>query len=286
MSKRNVRLHRLTAPNEKCLDRLACNGDPQSVLRLLHKIPLISQRLSSTPRGSARHEAQHAPGRPAKAYIERHPIRLEFVMADEDKEEPPMPPRQAQQMGSWVPDQVWDMPHRQRNNALYDSQPPFVPPPMEPPPPADARDDEINARFQDVLRGQAELASSIDRLRGAIAASPAAREIGPGHNQGPPLQIEELDAESKHLLALLQDKGPRPTPVDRALIAEQAEKTLQLSERIRTWLTGAVIAVGSIGAHEVTKDLTAPLWEEVARRIVDLYHAIQVWLSLLEGFLR
>src|SRR6266550_7583686 len=108
-----------------------------------------------------------------------------------------------------------------------------------PPPPADVLDDEINARFQDVLRGQAELASSIDRLRGAITASPAAREIGPGHNQGPPLQIEELDAESKHLLALLQDKGPRPTPVDRALIAEQAEKTLQLSERVRTWLKQA-----------------------------------------------
>jgi hypothetical protein len=30
------------------------------------------------------------------------------------------------------------------------------------------------------------------------------------------------------------------------------------------------------------KNLTAPIWEEVARRIVDLYHAaIKVWLSLL-----
>jgi hypothetical protein len=153
---------------------------------------------------------------------------------------------------------------------------------MEPPPsPADARDDEINARFQDVLRSHAELTSAIDQLRGVIPASPATREIGPDHNQGPPLQIEELDAADKYLLALLQDKGPRPTPVDRALIAEQAEKTLQLSERIRTWLKVAAIAVGSVGAHEVTKDLTAPLWEEVARRIVDLYHAIQVWLSSL-----
>jgi len=203
-------------------------------------------------------------------------------MAEGDKEPAPPPPRQQPQPPAWVPDQVWDMPYQQRNNALYDSQPPFVPPPMEPPPPpADARDDEINARFQGVLRSHAELTSAIDRLRGAITASPAAREIGPGHNQGPPLQIEELDAESKHLLALLQDKGPRPTPVDRALIAEQAEKTLQLSERIRTWLKQAGFGLAIIGMQQVTKDLTAPLWEEVARRIVDLYHAIQVWLSSL-----
>jgi hypothetical protein len=200
-------------------------------------------------------------------------------MADDDKEPPPF--RQQLQPLAWV--QVWDTPPPpRRNNALYDSQPPFVPPPMEPPPPsADARDDEINARFQDVLRGQAELASSIDRLRGEITASPAAREIGRDHNQGPPLQIEELDAEDKHLLALLQDKGPRPTPVDRALIAEQAEKTLQLSERIRTWLKQVGFGLAIIGVQQVTKDLTAPLWEEVAHRIVDLYHAIQVWLSLL-----
>jgi len=203
-------------------------------------------------------------------------------MADDDKG--PVPPPRPQQP-VWVPDQVWHMPpmpHQQRNNALYDSQPPFVPPPMEPPPPAaDAQDDGINARFQDVLRLQAELASSIDRLRGALTASPAAREIGPRHNQGPPLQIEELDAEDKYLLVLLQDKGPRPTPIDRALIAEQAEKSLQLSKRIRTWQADLAAEAAKLGAREVAKDLTAPLWQEVARRIVDLYHAIQVWLSLL-----
>jgi hypothetical protein len=150
-----------------------------------------------------------------------------------------------------------------------------------PPPPADARGDEINARFQDVLRSHTELTSAIDQLRVAIPASPATREIGRGHNQGPPLTIGELDAADKYLRALLQDKGPRPSPVDLAPIVEQAEKTLQLSERIRTWLKVAAVAVGSVGAREVTKDLTAPLWEEVARRIVDLYHAIQVWLSSL-----
>lgn len=45
-------------------------------------------------------------------------------MADDDKEPaPPQPP-------GWVPDQVWDMPYQRRNNALYDSQPNFVPPPQ------------------------------------------------------------------------------------------------------------------------------------------------------------
>jgi hypothetical protein len=200
-------------------------------------------------------------------------------MADDNAE---LPPPNRQQPPVWVPSAVWDMPHQRRNNALLDSPSNFVPPPTEPPPPpADARDDEISARFEDVLRGQAELASSIDRLLGAIASPPAAREIGPGHNQGPPLQIEELDAESKLLLALLQDKGPRPTPVDRALIAEQAEKTLQLSNRIKTWLKQAGIGLAIIGLQQVTKDLTAPLWAEMAHRIVDLYDAIQVWLSLL-----
>jgi hypothetical protein len=179
-----------------------------------------------------------------------------------------------------VPDQVWDMPVR-RNNALLDSSFNFAPPPMEPPPPpADARDDEINARFQDVLRRQAETTSAINLLGDAIAAS-AAREIGIGHNQGPPVSFEKLDAEDKRLLALLQDKGPRPRPVDRALIEEQAEKTLHLSDRIRTWLASLAAEAAKLGAREVAKDLTASLWEDVARRIVDLFHAIQVWLSSL-----
>jgi hypothetical protein len=65
------------------------------------------------------------------------------------------------------------------------------------------------------------------------------------------------------------------------LIAEQAEKTLQLSERIRTWQANLAAEAAKLGAREVVKDLTAPLWQEVARRIVDLCHAIQVWLSLL-----
>jgi hypothetical protein len=129
------------------------------------------------------------------------------------------------------------------------------------------------------IRCQAELGSSIDRLRSAVTV-PAAREIGPGHNQGPPL-VEELDDESKRLLGLLLDKGPRPSPADRALIVEQAKKTLGLSERIITWL--GVLAVGGakLGAYEVAKDLTKPLLADVAQKIVDLYHAIEAWVSLL-----
>jgi hypothetical protein len=170
----------------------------------------------------------------------------------------------------------WDTPPLRRNNALFATQPSFVPPP---PPTADARDDEINARFRDVLRDQAELASSIERLRVAIAASPAAREIGPGHNQGP--QIEELDAWEKHLVALLQDRGPRPNPVDRALITEHAEKTLVFSERIRTWLANLALEGAKVGAREVIKDLTARLWAEVADKLDMIYHAIKVWISSL-----
>jgi hypothetical protein len=149
-------------------------------------------------------------------------------MADDDKEPAPPPRPQQPQPPVWVPDQVWDTPPLRRNNVLYDTQPNFVPPPMEPPPPpADARDDEINARFQVVLRSHAELTSAIDRLRGAIKASPAAREIGRDHNQGPPLQIEELDAEDKRLLALLQDKGPRPAPVDDRRSADSITSKMQ-----------------------------------------------------------
>lgn len=38
--------------------------------------------------------------------------------------------------------------------------------------------------------------------------------------------------------------------------------------------------VAGVAVREVTKDLTAPLWEEVAHKIVELYHAIVAWLSL------
>jgi hypothetical protein len=203
---------------------------------------------------------------------------------DDDKEPPPTPPPPPHgQQVVWVPEQWWE-PQLRRNNTLYNSQDTFVPPPMEPPsetPSADAGGDEIEARFQDIERRAAELTAAIDQLRGAIAASPADREIGIGHNQGPPLSIEELDAESQHLLVLLKDKGPRPPPVDIAPIVEQAKKTLELSERIWQWLRVAGITVASIGVHEVTKDLTKPLWEEAARRIVDLYHAIEAWISVL-----
>jgi hypothetical protein len=165
----------------------------------------------------------------------------------------------------------------QRNAALLDTMPGYVPSPPEPPPPANARDEEIDSRFQEVLRCQTGLSASIDRLRNAIAASPP--EIGPGHNQGPAL-FDELDAEDKSLLALLQDKGPKPGPADRALIAEQAEKTLSLSKRIITLLGVLALGGAKLGAGEVAKDLTAQLWADVAQKIEALYHAIKFWLGL------
>jgi hypothetical protein len=187
---------------------------------------------------------------------------------------PPLPPRQ-QQQPVWVPDQVWQpQPMQQRNNALLDSMPSFVPPPE----PAKARDEEIKASFQEVLRCQAELNASIERLRSAFTASPP--EIVPDHNQGLAL-IEELDVEDKRLLALLLDKGPRPAPADRVLIIEQAEKTLGVSEKIQGLLKDAAVAVAKIGAREVIRNLTAPLWADVAQKIVAYYHAIKLWLDLL-----
>jgi hypothetical protein len=206
------------------------------------------------------------------------PLRQRNSNAIYDPQPPFVPPPLQQPV--WVPDTPWEIPRQSRNNALLDSQPAFVPPPMPPPPTAGAGSDEIEAAFQEVLRLRAEEHVIIDRLRNALAGS-TAREIGPGHNQGPPLQIEELDDESKQLLALLMDKGPRPAPADRAPIIEQAKKTLERSERIKSWLKNAATAAALIGVHEVTKDLTAPLWEALANKMVDLYHAIEVWISLL-----
>jgi len=76
-------------------------------------------------------------------------------------------------------------------------------------------------------------------------------------------------------------QGTKTITRDREPIVEQAEKTLRLSERITKWLIGAAVGMAVIGAREVTKDLTAPLWEDVAHKIVELYHAIQAWISLL-----
>jgi hypothetical protein len=140
---------------------------------------------------------------------------------------------------------------------------------------------EITARFQNVERLGAELTSEIALLKKAVAESQAAREIGIGHNQGPPLPFEELDGDTANLLALLKDKGPRPTPADREQIAEQAEKTLQLSERIKTWLGTLAIEGAKIGAREVSKDLTAPLWAKVAQKLAEFCHALTDWLSSL-----
>jgi hypothetical protein len=225
------------------------------------------------------------------------------VMANDDDKEPPPPP----QPPVWVPDQMWNPPPMRRNNALFESQPAFVPPPLqqsvwvpvphqqrnnvlyessnfvppptEPPsPPADARGEEINASFKEVERCQADLASAMDRLRNALPTA-TAREIGPGHNQGPPLEdLVWADA----FIELLKDEGPRiKTAADAKHLIEQTEKVKQLPDRIWAWLKAAGWLVAGVGAHKVTEDLTAPLWDDVAHKIVDLCHAIEVWVSLL-----
>jgi hypothetical protein len=180
----------------------------------------------------------------------------------------------------WVQEQVWDVPpmrrndallEASRNNALLDTPPPVEPPP----PPADAREGDIEARFQDALRRAADLTSVIDQLRRASTG----REIGPGHNQGP--SLEDLD-QVDDLIALLKDEGPRvKIAVDARTLIEQTEKVKRLPERIWSLLAAAGLFVLGVGAREVTKDLTAPLWDDVAHRIVDLCHAIEVWVSLL-----
>lgn len=148
---------------------------------------------------------------------------------------------------------------------------------MEPPPPADARDEEIKAAFREVSRCQAELSASMERLRSAVSASPP--EIGPGHNQGP--SLEDLD-EVDEWIARLKDEGPRvKTAVDAKALIEQTEKVKRLPERIWSSLIAAGVIVLGVGGREVIKDLTAPLWDNVAHKIVDLCHAIEVWLSLL-----
>jgi hypothetical protein len=54
-----------------------------------------------------------------------------------------------------------------------------------------------------------------------------------------------------------------------------------LSESIGTRAKQLAAEGAKLGVREVAKNVTAPLWAEVARLLLDLYHAIRVWLSLL-----
>jgi hypothetical protein len=204
--------------------------------------------------------------------------------------QPPFVPPPLQQQ-PWVPDQVWQPPPGRRNNALFDSQPPFVPPPLTPQGvevelqgvAAEARAeeiqvrvDDIESRFQEASRLAADLTSLIDQLR---KASTGQRVVGPGHNQGP--SLEDLD-DVEDLISLLKDDGPRvKTAIDAKALIEKTEKVKRLPERIWSLLKAAGLIVLTVGAQQVTKDLTAPLWDDVAHRIADLCHAIDAWISLL-----
>jgi hypothetical protein len=201
-------------------------------------------------------------------------------MADEDDKEPPEPPpprprNQQQQMG-WLDNQHFDPPRQQRNPALYNQPPAFAHVP-----PTDAeRNAATVARFEKVERLSAELTAEIALLREVIAEQ-ATPEIGIGHNQGPPITPEELEGETTHLIALLKEKGPRPTSADKELIADQAKKALQVSEQIKTWLHTLTIEAVKLGAREVAKDLTAPLWSVVALVLAEFAEAILEWLKSL-----
>lgn len=134
---------------------------------------------------------------------------------------------------------------------------------------------DIEACFQEALRRAADLTSCIDQLRKASTA----REIGPGHNQGP--SLEDLD-DVEDWIALLKDQGPRAkTAIDAKALIEQTEKVKRLPERIWSLLKAAGWLVAGVGVHKVTENLTAPLWDDVAHKIVNLCHAIEVWVSLL-----
>jgi hypothetical protein len=211
---------------------------------------------------------------------------------------PAVPP---QQQSGWVPEPWW--PHQQqppmvqRFPGLYTQQANDLPEPPTTPVVSDSSAplstvskimvsgraemtltpgvEDIDVGFQEALRCAAELASLIDQLRKASSG----RQIGPGHNQGP--SLEDLD-DVEELIALLRDQGPRvKTAVDAKALIEQTEKVKRLPERIWNLLKAAGLMVAVVGVHKVTEDLTAPLWNNVAHRIADLCHIIEVWVTLL-----
>src|SRR5229473_804199 len=76
-------------------------------------------------------------------------------MANDANQEPQPPPRRPQP--GWVPDQVWDMPRQQRNNALLDSPSNFVPPPTEPPLPPAVSNATLSGASIIMMKGGGEL---------------------------------------------------------------------------------------------------------------------------------
>lgn len=205
--------------------------------------------------------------RPALCHRGCSPIRKmdkKQMANDDDDQEPLLPPPSRQQPG-WLPGPYWDIPPLRRNNALYDSQPAFVPSP-----PTDAA-----SALEDVLRKAAALTSAVDLLRDAVKSQD--QVIGPGHNQGPPLSVDELAEVDARLIELLKEGGPKiKTAVDAKPVVEQAEKIVGFYEKIKAYLDSLPLAAAALGIHEVAKD-----WENVAHKILDLYNAIATWLTFL-----
>jgi hypothetical protein len=75
---------------------------------------------------------------------------------DKDKAQPLPPPALPPHQPVWVPDQVWDVPPRPRNIALYESQS-FVPPPMEPPLPPAVSNAPLSGAITGMVTSRAEM---------------------------------------------------------------------------------------------------------------------------------
>jgi hypothetical protein len=203
------------------------------------------------------------------------------VMADGDDKQPPPPPRREP---PWVPEPTWEMPPRPRNNALFDTQPTFVPPPQD----AAAGGGATNlplaasnatlsggsfalsgnqAEFR-VTRAPLEVRFEILQARVALLEEGLRHqkqpEIGPGHNQGPWF-VEDLSAVDDLLIRLLKEEGPAP-PSDPTLLIEQGEKALKVSERIFSAVNALGIEMVKGAAREIGKE--AFIWLGLAQLIL------------------
>jgi hypothetical protein len=123
------------------------------------------------------------------------------------------------------------------------------------------------------------LESAVTGLRQLL--TPTARQIGPGHNQGPdflPVPIEDLD-EIDHLVALLKEQGPE-RPQDSTPLIQQDEKVVQIGDRITSALLHLGNAVATGAAMEAGKELYLNHWASVSHWISAVSSALLAFLGL------